>query len=238
MRRLAVFARPPEAGSVKTRLSPALPPRLAASLYGAVLEDTLATMGRARADQRLVFWAGAHGAAPPGFVSRLQPEGDLGERLGAAFDDLLFATGDHALVLGSDTPALAPAHIDAAFAALERRDVVLGPAVDGGYWCVGLTCRTPEIFQGIPWSTSEVLATTLERAGEAGRSVGLAVTLEDLDTPGSLARCVGARAAETDSQQTGRGLTRPRGPRSPGPSLLGALAAIGMAPLWAVEGSR
>ncbi len=236
MRRLGVFARPPRAGSVKTRLSPALPPPLAASLYRSLLDDTFAAMRHAHAEQRFVFWAGGAGEAPPDFESRLQQGADLGARLTAAFDELLFAAGDHALVLGSDAPALTPAHVDAAFAQLDRHDVVLGPAADGGYWCVGLTCRTPELFEGIPWSTPAVLERTLERARGAVRSVGLAAPLEDLDTPADLARLVGARAAEADSRETGRGVPRMRGPRGPGPAVLAALVAMGLAPEWATAG--
>jgi rSAM/selenodomain-associated transferase 1 len=236
MRRLGLFARRPAAGSAKTRLSPALPPALAAWLYEAMLEDTFSAMRQARADQRLVFWAGEPGRSPPDFATRVQQGRDLGERLAAAFDDLLFATGDHALVLGSDAPALTPAHIDAAFAQLERQDVVLGPAADGGYWCVGLTFRTPELFEDIPWSTPGVLARTLQRAHEAVRSVSLTAPLEDLDTPADLARLVGARAAEADSRELGRGIPRERGPRTPGPAVLGALVAMGLAPDWATAG--
>jgi rSAM/selenodomain-associated transferase 1 len=236
MRRLGLFARRAAAGSVKTRLSPALPPALSATLYRALLEDTFAAMRHAHADQRLVFWADEPGAAPPDFLPRSQAGGDLGERLAAAFDDLLFAHGDHALVLGSDTPALTPAHLDAALRLLDRHDVVLGPSPDGGYWCVGLTRRTPELFEGIPWSTPAVLARTLERARDAVRSVALTAPLEDLDTPTDLARLVGVRAADADSRETGRGVPRARGPRSPGPAVLRALVAMGFAPEWTTAG--
>jgi hypothetical protein len=236
MRRLGLFARPPVAGSVKTRLSPALPPALAASLYRALLDDTFAVMRRASADQRVVFWAGEAGEAPPDFETREQSAGDLGTRLAAAFDDLLFATGDHALVLGSDSPGLTAAHVDEAFAQLERFDVVLGPAADGGYWCVGLTCRTPELFEDIPWSTPAVLERTMERARTAVRSVGLTVPLADLDTPADLARLVGARAAGADSRETGRGVPGTRDPRGPGPAVLAALVAMGLAPEWTTAG--
>jgi len=233
MRRLGLFARRPAAGAVKTRLSPALPPAQAAALYRALLEDTFAAMLHSRADQRLVFWADEPGDAPPDFIARTQSGGDLGQRLSAAFDDLLFAKGDHALVLGSDTAALTPAHLAEALRLLDRHDVVLGPSPDGGYWCVGLTARTPELFEGIPWSTPAVLERTLERAREAVRSVALIAPLEDLDTPADLARLVGLRAAEADSRETGRGMPVARGPRSPGPAVLAALVATGLAPEWA-----
>ena len=217
MRRLALFARAPVEGLVKSRLSPALPSRLAASLYAGLLADAFEALARAGADERLVYWAGPPGESPFDVHVRAQSEGDLGARLAAAFEDLLFASGDHALVLGSDVPGLAAAHIDAAFAALDRHDVVLGPARDGGYWCIGLTRTAPELFRDIPWSTPEVLQRTLERAHETNRTVAFTPPLDDLDTPADLAFLAGALAS-------GRRACSRHGHA--------ALAAMGLVPDW------
>src|SRR6266487_3742697 len=99
MRRLAVFARPPLPGRVKTRLSPALPPALACGLHRAMIDDTLVTGRRAGADQRVLFWADDPGAGPEpeGFSVRLQQGSDLGARLEHAFRGLL--AGDAAAVI-------------------------------------------------------------------------------------------------------------------------------------------
>ncbi len=217
MRRLALFARPPIEGQVKRRLSPALPARLAAGIYSGLLADALDTLTRSRADERLVYWAGPPSEVPFDVHSRSQAEGDLGARLAAAFDDLIFAPGDHALVLGSDVPGLDATHVDDAFAALDRHDIVLGPSRDGGYWCIGLTWKDAELFRDIPWSTSQVLARTVERARDTNRKVAFAQWLDDLDTPADLATLIGATAA---------------GRAACGPRALAALTAMRLVPGW------
>jgi hypothetical protein len=217
MRRLAVFARAPIEGQVKSRLSPALPARLAATLYAGLLADTLDTLVRSVADERLVYWAGAAGEVPYDVHSRTQVEGDLGARLTAAFDDLIFAPGDHALVVGSDVPGLTPAHIATAYDVLDRHDVVLGPSRDGGFWCVGLTWKDPEIFRDIPWGTPEALLRTAQRAHADNRRIGYADWLDDLDTPAGLAQLCGLVAA---------------GHAACGAHLHAALMAAGVVPAW------
>jgi rSAM/selenodomain-associated transferase 1 len=196
MNRLAVFARVPETGAVKTRLSPALPAPLAADLYGAMLADTLAAGQQCAVDERSVWWADA---LPPagladGWLPRQQGEGDLGARLESAFAALLADERDRALVIGSDAPAIEAAHLDRAFEALEKADVVLGPASDGGYWLIGMGRPHPALLAGIPWSTERVLEATLERARNAKLRVAHVAPLDDVDTPADVARLVGAYA--------------------------------------------
>jgi len=215
MQRVALFARAPLGSGVKTRLQPALPGRLALDLYAASLADSLTAVAACPAGERFVYWADAHGPARDSIAPRRQRGDDLGARLSAAFEELLEAPPDHALIVGSDAPALRAAHLAEAFAALEAHDVVLGPALDGGYWCVGLRRAAPEIFRDIPWSTDRVLAVTLERARAAGLRVATAATLQDLDTPADLARLVGALAAHDEL--------------ACGPSMRAALEALGLA---------
>jgi len=215
MRRLAVFARSPVPGRVKSRLTPALPARLAAALYSGLLADTFLAAAGAAADERWVCWADEPGPAPGGFRSRTQRGDDLGERLRNAFEALLAADADRALIVGSDTPALTPAHLEEAFAALATHDVVLGPSDDGGYWCIGLGRAAPELFRDIPWSTRDVLTRTLVRAHGAGLRVATVRTLADLDTPHDLALLLGAIAA---------------GVPACGPSTRAELHAMGMLP--------
>jgi len=200
MRRIALFARWPQAGEVKTRLSPALPAVLACDLHRAMVEDALALAAGAPAYERFLYWAGAPPAResfapPPGFRVRDQQGADLGARLALAFDDLLSAPGDRAVILGADCPALEAATLSAAFDALEGHDAVLGAARDGGYYLVGLGRRAPELFRDIEWSTPRVLDQTLERAARAGLGVCLLPALDDLDTPEDLVRWLALRAA-------------------------------------------
>ena len=193
---LAVFARNPAVGRVKTRLSPALPAPLAATLYTGLLADTVAAASACTgATTRVLCWADAPGATPAGFTAYAQRGEELGARLAEAFDTWLPADGPM-LLIGSDTPSLTAAHLDAAFAALATHDVVVGPTIDGGYWGIGLRAPAPWLFVDIPWSTREVLVRTLVRAHAAERRVTTVETLADLDTPHDLALLLGALAAD------------------------------------------
>ena len=199
MRHLAVFAKWPAPGRVKTRLSPALPAEQASALARALLEDTLAAARDAGAERRTVYWDGLPSAEEaariaPGFEARDQRPGDLGARLERGFAEML-AAGGAAVVVGADLPGLGPADLDAAFRALAARDVVLGPTADGGYWLIGARAPAPELFGGIPWSTERVLAETLTRAAAAGRTVARLDERRDLDTPGDLVAWLATRVA-------------------------------------------
>jgi glycosyltransferase A (GT-A) superfamily protein (DUF2064 family) len=95
------------------------------------------------------------------------------------------------VIIGTDIPDIARAHIAAAFRLLGRHDAVLGPAEDGGYWLVGLR-RCPRIlrpFGGVRWSSAHALGDTLGNL--RGRSVALLPTLRDVDTAADLERYAG-----------------------------------------------
>lgn len=198
MRRIAVFARTPREGAVKTRLSPALPPALACALYRGMLADALAAAAALEGVERHLFWAddeaGAGVATGPGWRAHVQRGDDLGARLAAAFDRLLAPPAEGAVVIGADCPWLGSATLARAFEALATHDLVLGPTRDGGYYLVGLSRPRPALFEGIPWSTERVLDLTLERARAIGATAATLEPLEDLDTPEDLVRLV-ARVA-------------------------------------------
>jgi rSAM/selenodomain-associated transferase 1 len=193
MNHIAVFARWPEPGRVKTRLSPALPPALACELHRAMLGDALAAAAAARAESRALIWADAPAErsafpVPSGFEVRDQRGADLGARLEHAFAEMLRGPDDRAVVLGADCPDLDAARIGQAFDILAARDLVLGPARDGGYYLIGLRHPAPGLFRNVTWSTPRVLAQTLERAGELGLRVAQLAPLDDLDSPADLVR--------------------------------------------------
>ena len=204
MRRLAILARWPTSGTVKSRLSPALPPQLACDLYRAMLEDTLAASAGSRAEERFVYWADApqdRGAVrlPPGITARDQAGSDLGVRLAHVFSDLLGAPFDRAVAIGVDCPELEPGIIREAYEALQACDVVLGPVSDGGYYLLALRRASPELFEGVDWGTPRVLEQTLERARRAGLESALLGGLSDLDTPDDLVRYIAGRAMAAGS---------------------------------------
>jgi rSAM/selenodomain-associated transferase 1 len=182
---LAVIAKEPVAGAAKTRLAPALGADGAARAAAAMLADTLAAVRRVAAARWLCFTPpGARerlARLAPGFGLLPQRGGGLDERLAACLEDLLAAGAGRVAIVGADTPHLPPALYRRAFALLDRADVVLGPAADGGYYLVAATAGHPELFAGIPMGTGVVLEATLARAAAAGLAVGLLPTLRDLD---------------------------------------------------------
>ena len=199
MNTLVLFARWPEPGRVKTRLSPALPPALACALHRAMLDDALWSSLSARADRRVVAWAEAPAFSmgtpvPGGFEQAAQRGADLGARLAAAFAEQLTGPGERVVVIGSDCPELSASDLDAAFDALGTCDLAVGPSRDGGFWLVGLSRPAPQVFDGVAWSTDRALSGMLGNAAAAGLSVARLATRADVDTPADLVRLIAALA--------------------------------------------
>jgi len=190
-----VFARAPTPGEAKTRLIPALGKAGAAALHRRLAMHCL----RAATDARIgpvelrctpdtsdpFFWECQRelgvGLYPQG-------EGDLGARMQRAFESAL-ARASRAILVGSDIPALSAHYLRDAERALARGDdVVIGPAEDGGYVLVGLSRCDPELFRGIPWGGSEVLAETRRRIAALGWRTSELPALWDVDCPEDLER--------------------------------------------------
>ena len=188
---IAVFAKAPEPGQVKTRLMPFLRAVEAAELSRSLLLDTLDVVDAAEAPSAVAF-------SPPtgrrtferllGRRRRLiaQGPGDLGTRLAGVTGQLLAARRGPVIAIGSDCPALTVDMLRRAGAALASADVVLGPALDGGYVLVALKAPHPEIFAGIPWSTGRVLDVTRQRIEAAHLEAVYLEAARDLDTPEDL----------------------------------------------------
>lgn len=178
---LLVMAKAPVRGQVKTRLSPPLTPTQAAALAEASLRDTLAAVAAAPTARRVLALDGALGDWPlGGFEVIPQPAGRLPERLAAAFE----AVGGPALCVGTDSPQITAASLAHASGALLSPgvDAVLGPAVDGGYWAIGLREPDERVFHGVPMSSPETAGAQRRRLAELGlRHVELP-TLRDVDT--------------------------------------------------------
>jgi rSAM/selenodomain-associated transferase 1 len=190
-KRLGVFARIPAAGAVKTRLTPPLSPQQACRLYEAFLTDLFARIGRLKKVRGTVFYTGGDpgeltGIIPDSYDLAPQSGATLGERLASAFDRMLSGEGKTAVVIGSDSPDLPVQYIKKAFLKLKHKDVVLGPAADGGYYLVGLRCASPAIFEGVDWGGKLVLHQTLQLIKSQGLSLSLMPLWYDVDTPASL----------------------------------------------------
>jgi rSAM/selenodomain-associated transferase 1 len=118
----------------------------------------------------------------PGWTTEPQGDGDLGDRLARSFASAFAAGDERVVIVGSDCPEAGSADVRAAWQELKMHDVVLGPAVDGGYWLIGLRAMQAALFEGIPWSGDQVLGQTLQRAKSRGLRVQLLRILADIDT--------------------------------------------------------
>jgi uncharacterized protein len=177
---LIVIAKAPVPGRVKTRLTPPFTPVEAAALATAALGDTLAAVARSRrAGRRVLVLDGAPGPWLPSGFDVLPQRGDgLAERLAAAFADV----GGPAFLVGMDTPQVTPALLDAGLAALDRGDAVLGTALDGGYWGIGLRRPDTRVFRDVPMSEPTTAAVQRARLAELGLRTAVLPPLVDVDT--------------------------------------------------------
>lgn len=190
---VAILARAPIPGQAKTRLIPALGAVGAARLQRWLLQRTMA-MALVADVGPVTLWCAGDPRHPDfalcrafGAVSvRLQPEGDLGRRMLTAMR--ASATADGVLAIGTDCPALTPAHLRTAAASLPRHDAVVFPAEDGGYVLIGMRRPHPAMFTGIDWGSDRVMAQTRKRLTEYSLSWVEPVTLWDVDRPADLAR--------------------------------------------------
>jgi len=189
-RALGIFAKEPVPGRVKTRLCPPLSPEEAAEIYRISLEETVAVASSGRFFP-VIFYTGRQAyfrQAFPGLTLIAQVGDDLGERMDRALETLLGQGHAAAVLIGSDSPDLPPAHLEDAFALLDRADCVTVPADDGGYVLIGERRHHPELFRDIPWSTGEVLAATRRRAAALGIDYRELAPWEDVDDLESLKR--------------------------------------------------
>ena len=195
---VAIMAKAPWPGAVKTRLCPPLGAEEAAALYRCFLLDKIGAV-RALINIRPVVAyspidAGSEFAVlAPEFTLVPQRGPDLGARLHATLAGLIAEGYAGAIAVDSDTPNLPREFLQQAVDCLSRReaDVVLGPTEDGGYYLIGLQTAHAALFESVPWSTSAVLEITLRKASAAGLRSLCLPTWFDIDTPDDLRRLEG-----------------------------------------------
>lgn len=187
--RLVLFARYPKAGACKTRLIPALGAMGAAEMHRRLTERTVAVLKASRVLVEVAYT----GASAAEFAAWLGPSLGLVEQVEGDLTARLLACLDPAPVIffGADTPDLALQHVEAAIAALNSHELVIGPAEDGGYYLIGMRQPMPELLVNMPWSTEQVLPETLARLDRRGIAPVLLETLADCDRPEDLARWPG-----------------------------------------------
>ncbi len=176
---LIVMAKAPVPGRCKTRLCPPCTPAEAAAVAEAALADTLETVAETGARPVLALDGSPGPWLPAGFRVLPQRGGGLDERLANAWDD----AGGPAVQIGMDTPQVTVALLESAIAALEApgTGAVLGPAVDGGWWALGMHVAHRRALIGVPMSTPFTGAIQRRRLVALGLRVGTLPELRDVD---------------------------------------------------------
>lgn len=200
--RLIIFARYPVAGKAKTRLIPAVGDVGAAKIHKILAQRTVKTLYNASLSnnmgQCIISYTGGSLAQFEEWLDIdnahyvLQPEGELTERLLAC----LYPAP--VIFFGSDTPDLTEGHVKDAMNALIDYDIVIGPALDGGYYLIGMNSPHEILIKDMPWSSDKVLPTTLDRCEDLGLKVKMLEPLSDCDMPEDLARWPWLREAMND----------------------------------------
>ncbi|MBC8109122.1 MAG: TIGR04282 family arsenosugar biosynthesis glycosyltransferase [Anaerolineae bacterium] len=200
---IVLMAKFPQAGKVKTRLSPTLSPAQAAKTHEAFLKHLGARLAKMNLGEIVICFDPPEAAAAMrdlmNDVSRTfvpQVAGDLTARL-CGFGNASSTT----LFLGGDSPDLPERFVRRTVDLLHENDLVIGPTDDGGYWCLGLDSRVnrPELLRGIEWSSGREFDQTLERARSLGYNVGLADQWDDVDRPEDLTRLLDRLQKSTDT---------------------------------------
>jgi rSAM/selenodomain-associated transferase 1 len=187
---IAVFAKAPVPGRVKTRLAVTLGPEQAAIIYkqmvSILLQRLLRAGNRLGSDIELHTDTASDAWTEFAVTRHLQVNGDLGERMLHTLATGLAAGRERVLILGGDVPTVPEGHIEELLAA--DADVALGPAEDGGYW--GICCRKTDaaMFAGVGWSNSSACQETAAACRRAGLSVFIGSQWFDIDEPSDLDR--------------------------------------------------
>jgi rSAM/selenodomain-associated transferase 2/rSAM/selenodomain-associated transferase 1 len=197
--RLIVFTRYPEVGKTKTRLISSMGADSAAHLQRLMTEHVISKTRRLAAIRKVsveVYYEGGNedlmrAWLGPYFAYTPQSRGDLDRRMSCAFE-AAFASGiEKVVIIGSDIPGITTDILQQAFDILQNKDLVLGPANDGGYYLIGLQNASfrrehPALFTNIPWGTDKVLDKSLNIAAEIGLTFELLTELADVDRPQDL----------------------------------------------------
>lgn len=190
-----LFAKEPVPGKVKTRLQPRLNPIQAASLYMALVRDTIHTIHRADGFELMIACAPDSAADVfsnffPGVPILAQGPGNLGQKMNNVISKVAKESPEGLLIVGGDHPGLSTEDLTNLGQGLSESLVCLLPTEDGGYAGLALKKPFPELFGNIPWSTEKVLSISLGICKDHGISTRVLNPIYDVDRPEDLDRLV------------------------------------------------
>ena len=187
---LMVFMKNPVKGKVKTRLAATVGDDKALEIYKILVQQTATVVSEIQICDKAIFYADfidKNDLWSKGEKQKYVQSGvDLGERMKNAFDVAFRMGYDKAIIIGTDCYDLNAEIIEEGFEKLNANDVVIGPAMDGGYYLIGMNCLHIELFERISWSTETVLADTLRILKQAQLIHHVLPIRTDVDTEENL----------------------------------------------------
>jgi hypothetical protein len=204
--KVLLFTRYPEKGKTKTRLIGELGADGAAQLHKKLTERVFmqADLLRQRSGiKTIVYFSGGSSKKMTSWLGPIpcveQTNGDLGQKMRAAFEHCFAGGAETAILIGSDIPDISTELLQQAFTALLTKKVVIGPSRDGGYYLIGMTAKAAEdcppegapsllplLFDKMKWSTGELFEDTMYRLESTGYETALLPVLRDIDLPTDL----------------------------------------------------
>lgn len=188
---LLIFTKNPVKGKCKTRLASTMGDDIALSIYKQLLAHTKAFCAKSNCDRHVYFsqslpddnfWD------PSLFRHKLQCKGDLGQKMNDAFKQSFEEGYERVLIIGSDCAEINEKDLQKAFNALRENDVVIGPALDGGYYLLGMREHLPFLFENKSWSTPQLMDETIASLIKHNKSYQLLEKKSDIDYEEDLSR--------------------------------------------------
>lgn len=182
---LIILAKNPELGKVKTRLAATVGDEVALAIYFQLLKKTH-DVTTSLSQDKVVYYSNYLEEGDlwdeRNFRKAVQVGGDLGNRMKCAFTDAFNRGYKQVCIIGSDCMEISTEIIEEAFVKLQNHDAVIGASEDGGYYLLGMSKMTPEVFENKLWSTDEVFIATLEDFNRLGLDHAELPVLNDVDT--------------------------------------------------------
>lgn len=188
---IIVFVKNPELGKVKTRLAASIGDEDALEVYNQLLLRTREVLSGISHDKFIFYsnfidhkdlWDQSQ------FNKRIQEGEGLGEKMLNAFKSVFDMGYERVCIIGSDCFDLNSSIIDEGINALDKEDFVIGPAMDGGYYLLGMNQLFPQVFQNKTYSTNSVCNEALTEIQKLGKTCFKLETLSDIDTVEDLYR--------------------------------------------------
>ena len=179
---IIVFVKNIKLGKVKTRLAKTIGNQAAFEVYSELVKITERALENLPQDKRIYFSDAIIETKWTDCDKAVQYGEDLGQRMKNAFQKGLEDGYDRIVLIGSDLPDIHATHITNGLQALSANNIIFGPAIDGGYYLIGMTKMFEFVFENKPWSQSNLLTETLAELNQNAITYSLLESLNDIDT--------------------------------------------------------